>query len=127
MEHESSATSQPSPTISKTNWIYAAIAAITDLIEAEVIQTIDMLSVDDTKSDVFIALPMWRCQLGGHGSAYIYSIDYVVDFCFVCCELFLCCGLVFFQSVDLCFFNLWTCVFSICGLVFYNMHLYFLF
>lgn len=58
MEHENSLPSQPPPPISKADRIYAAIAAITDLTEAEVIQAIDMLSVDDTKSDVFIALPV---------------------------------------------------------------------
>ncbi|KAK8958272.1 hypothetical protein KSP40_PGU017378 [Platanthera guangdongensis] len=61
MEHDSSVTSQPPPPpppISRADRIYAAIAAIADLNETEVIQAIDMLSDDDKKADVFMALSM---------------------------------------------------------------------
>ncbi|KAK8948400.1 PHD finger protein MALE STERILITY 1 [Platanthera zijinensis] len=58
IEHESSVTSKLSSPISKVGMLYAAIKAITDLTEDDVIQDIDMLSVDDIKSNMFTALPM---------------------------------------------------------------------
>lgn len=44
--------------ITREDRIYAAIVALTELIRDEIIQAIDMLSVDETKANVFMALPV---------------------------------------------------------------------